>query len=107
MFHQLLTPVGNSLPLSFLVAALPIIVVLLLLGWARRPAWQASLAGLIVGLIVAIASGSLPVGLAAASSIQRRGVRALAGDVDRRQCAAALQHRAALGPVRIAFRMPG
>ena len=67
MFHQLLTPVGNSLPLSFLVAALPIIVVLLLLGWARRPAWQASLAGLIVGLIVAIFVWQFPVGLAAAS----------------------------------------
>ena len=67
MFHQLLTPVGNSLSLSFLVAALPIIVVLLLLGWARRPAWQASLAGLIVGLIVAIFVWQLPVGLAAAS----------------------------------------
>jgi len=64
MFHQLLTPVGNSLPESFLVAALPIIVVLVLLGWARRPAWQASLAGLVVGLIVAIAGWKFPVGLA-------------------------------------------
>ncbi|MDI7046846.1 L-lactate permease, partial [Escherichia coli] len=61
MFHQLLSPVGNSLLLSFLVAALPIIVVLLLLGWARRPAWQASLAGLIVGLIVAIFVWQFPV----------------------------------------------
>ena len=49
MFHQILTPVGGSLGLSFLVAVLPIAVVLVLLGWARRPAWQASLAGLIVG----------------------------------------------------------
>ncbi|MGF6467277.1 L-lactate permease [Paraburkholderia sp. BR13444] len=64
MFHQLLTPVGNSLFASFIVAALPIIVVLALLGWARRPAWQASLAGLIVGLIVAIFVWQFPVGLA-------------------------------------------
>ncbi|MEX3785432.1 L-lactate permease [Paraburkholderia sp. BR14374] len=64
MFHQLLTPVGNSLFASFIVAALPIIVVLALLGWARRPAWQASLAGLIVGLIVAIFIWQFPVGLA-------------------------------------------
>lgn len=64
MFHQLLTPVGNSLFLSFIVAALPIITVLALLGWARRPAWQASLAGLVVGLIVAIAAWQFPVGLA-------------------------------------------
>jgi lactate permease len=69
MFHQLLTPVGNSLLPSFLVAALPIIVVLLLLGWARRPAWQASLAGLIVGLIVAVFVWQFPVGLAVNSVV--------------------------------------
>jgi lactate permease len=64
MFHQLLTPIANSLLLSFLVAALPIATVLALLGWAQRPAWQASLAGLIVGLVVAIAGWHFPVGLA-------------------------------------------
>jgi len=64
MFHQLLTPVGNSLFPSFLVAALPIIAVLALLGWARRPAWQASLAGLVIGLVVAIFIWQFPVGLA-------------------------------------------
>jgi lactate permease len=64
MFHQILTPVSGSLGLSFIVAALPILVVLALLGWARRPAWQASLAGLVVGLIAAIAVWQFPVGLA-------------------------------------------
>lgn len=64
MFHQLLTPVGDSLGLSFIVAALPIIVVLVLLGWARRPAWQATLAGLVVGIVVAIGVWQFPVGLA-------------------------------------------
>ena len=64
MFHQLLTPVGDSLPLSFLVAALPIAVVLVLLGVLRRPAWQASLAGLVVGLVIAVAVWQMPVGLA-------------------------------------------
>jgi lactate permease len=54
MFHQLLTPVGGSLPLSFLIAALPIAAVLLMLGVLRRPAWQASLVGLAAGLVVAI-----------------------------------------------------
>jgi hypothetical protein len=34
---------------SFIVATLPIVAVLVLLGVFRRPAWQASLAGLIVG----------------------------------------------------------
>ena len=48
MFKQLLTPVGGSLALSFIVAIVPIVVVLIGLGVMRRPAWQASLAGLIV-----------------------------------------------------------
>jgi lactate permease len=64
MFHQLLTPVGDNLALSFLVAALPVLTVLLLLGVLRRPAWQAALAGLIVGLIVAIGPWQLPAPLA-------------------------------------------
>jgi lactate permease len=68
MFHQLLTPVGGSLGLTFLVAILPIATVLLLLGVARRPAWQAALAGLIVGLIVAIAVWGLPAGIAFAAA---------------------------------------
>jgi lactate permease len=68
MFHQLLTPVGDSLALSFLVAVLPILTVLLLLGVARRPAWQAALAGLIVGLIIAIAVWGLPAQIAFAAA---------------------------------------
>ena len=64
MFHQLLTPVADSLPLSFIVAALPVLTVLVLLGVLRRPAWQSSLAGLVVGLILAIAVWGLPASLA-------------------------------------------
>src|SRR6201995_2604585 len=64
MFKQLLTPVAGSLPLSFIVAALPVAAVLMLLGVMRRPAWQASLAGLIVALIIAIGVWGFPVGLA-------------------------------------------
>ena len=64
MFQQLLTPVGGSLALSFSVASLPILAVLLMLGVFRRPAWQASLAGLIIGLVIAVGVWRLPVGLA-------------------------------------------
>src|SRR5476649_2937234 len=64
MFQQLLTPVSGSLGLSFVVASLPILTVLVLLGVMRRPAWQASLAGLIVGLIIAIAVWDFPASLA-------------------------------------------
>ena len=64
MFHQLLTPVNGSLLLSFLVAAIPIAVVLAMLGVLRRPAWQAAFAGLASALLVAVTVWQTPVGLA-------------------------------------------
>lgn len=64
MFHQILTPVGGSLPLSFLVAALPIAVVLFVLGALRKPAWQASLSGLVVAFLIATLIWKVPAGLA-------------------------------------------
>ena len=64
MFNQLLTPVGDSLMLSFLLAILPIVVVLVLLGVLRRPAWQASLGGLLVALVIATTVWQFPIGLA-------------------------------------------
>jgi lactate permease len=60
LFHQLLTPVFNSLLPSFFIAILPILTVLVLLGALRRPAWQASLAGLFVGFIVAVGPWRFP-----------------------------------------------
>jgi lactate permease len=68
MFHQMLTPVGDSLLLSFLVAILPIATVLVLLGIVKRPAWQAALAGLVVGLIIAVAVWGLPAHIAFAAA---------------------------------------
>jgi lactate permease len=64
LFKQLLTPVGDSLALSFLIAAIPIAVVLIGLGVLRRPAWQASLAGLIVAFVIAVGVWRMPVDLA-------------------------------------------
>jgi lactate permease len=60
MFHQLVMPVGASLVWSCLVASLPIVTVLVLLGVFRRPAWQASSAGLAAGLVLAISVWDLP-----------------------------------------------
>ncbi len=67
MFHQLLAPVANNLFLSFLVGFLPIIVVLVLLGVVRRPAWQAALTGLIIALLIAIFVWQMPIALATSS----------------------------------------
>ncbi len=67
MFNQLVTPVGESLALSFAVGAIPIVVVLILLGVIRRPAWQAAGAGLLVGLIIAVTVWQLPAAQALSS----------------------------------------
>jgi L-lactate transport len=69
MFHQLLFPVAGNLFLSFLVGLIPILVVLILLGVVRRPAWQAALAGLVIGLIIAILVWQMPVQQAASSTL--------------------------------------
>ncbi|HXS90141.1 MAG TPA: L-lactate permease [Steroidobacteraceae bacterium] len=67
MFHQLVTPVGGSLIWSCLVASIPIAAVLVLLGVFRRPAWQASSAGLAAALVLAIYVWKLPAGNALSS----------------------------------------
>ncbi|MCT8180836.1 L-lactate permease [Variovorax sp. CY25R-8] len=64
MFHQLTMPIGGALLPTFIVAALPITTVLLMLGVLRRPGWQAGLAGLGVGLAVAVYGWQFPVGMA-------------------------------------------
>ncbi len=51
------------------VGLIPILVVLVLLGIVRLPAWQAALAGLIAGLIIAIAVWQMPLNLAASSTL--------------------------------------
>ncbi|MCW6506830.1 L-lactate permease [Lichenifustis flavocetrariae] len=67
MFAQLLTPVGDSLLLSFFVAAVPVVVVLVMLGVIHRPGWQASLAGLAVAFVLATTVWAMPVGIAGAA----------------------------------------
>src|SRR5271155_3097775 len=69
MFQQLMTPVAGSLGLSFIVASLPILAVLVGLGVLRRPAWEASLGGLVVAFVIAVGIWGLPVGLAVRAAI--------------------------------------
>ncbi len=49
--------------LSALVAAMPIFVLLFLIGLKRKPAWIASLAGLAATIVLALAVYDMPVGL--------------------------------------------
>jgi L-lactate transport len=69
MFHQILIPVAGNLFLSLVVGFIPIIVVLVLLGVVRRPAWQAALAGLVVALLIAIFVWGTPVNIAASATL--------------------------------------
>ncbi len=62
MWPQNYTPVSGSLPLSALVAAIPIFTLLLLLGVFRKPAWIASLAGLGAAALVAAGVYGMPLG---------------------------------------------
>lgn len=60
MHHQILAPVFNSLVLSAIVAAVPLVLLLVLLGIVRMRAHWAALISLAVGLVIAIAVYLLP-----------------------------------------------
>src|SRR5712692_4449794 len=61
MWSQNYTPVAGSLGLSSLVAAIPIFVLLFLLGVKRKPAWVAALSGLGAAAAVAIFGYGMPI----------------------------------------------
>ncbi len=68
-FEQIYTPVADSLVLSTLVAAIPIVVLFVLLAGFRVAAQWASLASLALALIIAVAVYGMPVGLALNSTL--------------------------------------
>jgi lactate permease len=68
MWQQHYSPIADSLGLSALVAAIPIFVLLLLIGVLRKPAWIAALSGLGAAFIVAIFEYGMPVKLAVTST---------------------------------------
>ncbi|MFJ1998641.1 L-lactate permease [Streptomyces asiaticus] len=70
MFVQQLDPVADSLSLSALVAALPLVTVLVLLGGVRMRAHYAGPIGLVVAALVACLPYGMPVGQAVSSAAQ-------------------------------------
>jgi lactate permease len=64
MYEQVFDPVSNSLGLSAIFAALPLITLFVLLGAFRITAWISGLAALAVALLVAILVYDAPVGQA-------------------------------------------
>src|SRR5579863_9207248 len=69
MWPQTYTPLSENLPLSALVAALPVFVVLVLLGILRKPAWIAALSGLGIAAAVALLVYRMPISLLASSCL--------------------------------------
>jgi lactate permease len=61
-------PAGNSLALSALFAALPLLTLFVLLGALRMRAWLAGIIALAVALVVAVAVYAMPVGQALLSA---------------------------------------
>jgi lactate permease len=69
MWQHNYEPVAGSLGLSAVVAAIPIVVLFLMLGVLRKAAWMSALAALGSALVVALVAYGMPVGLALASTI--------------------------------------
>src|ERR1044071_8285038 len=69
MYKQVLDPVGDSLFLSAVFAALPLIALFILLGGLKWKAHFAALASLAIALIVAIVVYSMPAGQALDAAI--------------------------------------
>lgn len=67
MWQQEYLPVADSLAWSALAAAIPIFVLLVLIGILRKPAWIAALSGLATAAIVAVFVYEMPTALAASS----------------------------------------
>ena len=62
MYQQVLDPVANSLAWSAAVAALPLLLLFVLLGALKITAWVASLISLAVSIVIAVAVYGMPIG---------------------------------------------
>lgn len=69
IWSQNYTPAGGSLALSAAVAALPLGVLLVLLGLFRKPGWVAALAALAAAFAVTTGVYGMPAGLACSASL--------------------------------------
>ena len=69
MWQHNYEPLSGSLGLSAIVAAVPIVVLFLMLGVLRRPAWMSALAALGSAFVVALVVYRMPVQLAVMSAV--------------------------------------
>jgi lactate permease len=70
VYQQVPAPLGGSLGWSALMAALPLLVLFVLLGVFRIRAWLASLIGLALSIVIAITTYGMPAGPAFNSALE-------------------------------------
>jgi lactate permease len=70
VYKQVLDPFHGSLALTAIFAALPLLTLFVLLGVVRLAAWKASVAALLVALVVAVAVYPMPLGQALLSGTE-------------------------------------
>src|SRR5262245_52299065 len=63
MWQQNYTPIANSLVLSALIAAVPLLVLLFLIGMRRKPGWIASLSELVISILLVLVVYRRPAGV--------------------------------------------
>jgi lactate permease len=69
MWQHNYEPVAGNLGLSAIVAAIPILVLFVMLGIQRKPAWMAALTALVSALLVALVVYRMPLQLAVMSTL--------------------------------------
>jgi len=70
VFTQPLAPIAGSLALSALLAALPLILLFVLLGVFKMKAWMAALIGLVASIVVAIIGWGMPAAMALSATAE-------------------------------------
>ena len=69
MWQQNYEPVGGSLALSTAVASIPILVLFVMLGVLRKPAWMAALTALVVAFLISLMAYHMPLQLAVMATL--------------------------------------
>ncbi len=69
MWQHNYEPIGGSLALSAPVAALPIVVLFVMLGVVRTAAWKAAASALLTAFVVSVAAYGMPANLALISTV--------------------------------------
>ena len=69
MWQHNYQPVAGSLGVSAVVAAIPIVVLFVMLGALRKPAWMSAFTALISALLVSLVVYGMPMKLALISTV--------------------------------------